>query len=95
MGYTGVSTVLSAAKLARHREAFVQTLGVETIHDLVELRAQDLGQIGLESAFPKLQHELERILGASATRPSARVENKFQQRRRRLIVIRPIPYLHP
>ena len=45
MGYTGVSTVLSAAKLARHREAFVQTLGVETIHDLVELRAQDLGQM--------------------------------------------------
>jgi hypothetical protein len=80
MPYIGVSTVLSAAKMMRHREAFVQTLGVETIHDLIELKQSDLAQIGLEASFPRLKQELDRILGGNG--PAHRVENKFQQRRR-------------
>jgi hypothetical protein len=90
MPYVGVRTVLGAAHLLKHAEKFVQTLGVETLHDLQELNESDLAAIGLGSEFRRLRHELDRILhthdpGVAARgggRGGPRVENKFQQRRR-------------
>ena len=60
MPYIGVSTVLSAAKMMRHREAFVQTLGVETFRRMYAQTFPRYGAaIASVSRLPGIAHAAE------------------------------------
>lgn len=60
--YIGVRSILQASGLLRHSERIVQELGIETIHDLLELTEADFARLGFADVYPRFRRALMRVM---------------------------------